>query len=203
MKTASQIMKTKAFIKTEYIDKMLSSEQSRKLWNRATARLDKIMKQHAEIPKGVRMHTDNFIFPAAAIYLTAKEFMSREKAYAVMENAAIHNSAGAGRKLAKLMKLPFMRDLFIMIWNPMTKKMFGSKNGFKNRFYPKKKGEYRMDILVCPYCRYLTELGCPELIKMFCENDERVYGNLPGLKFERTSTLGKGADCCDFCIRKV
>ena len=60
MKTASQIMKTKVFIKTEYIDKMLSSEQSRKLWNRATARLDRIMKQHAEIPKGVRMHTDNF-----------------------------------------------------------------------------------------------------------------------------------------------
>ena len=196
-------MKTKAFIKAEYIDKLLSPEQSRKLWRRATARLDKILKQHADIPKGVRMHTDNFIFPAAAIYLTAKEFISKEEAYAVMENTSIRNSSEKGKKLAKMLKSPFMRDLFVMIWDPMTKKMFGSKNGFKNRFYPKKKGEFRMDILACPYCKYFTELGCPELTKIFCENDERVYGNLPGLKFERTSTLGKGADRCDFCIRKI
>jgi hypothetical protein len=49
----------------------------------------------------------------------------------------------------------------------------------------------------------MTELGCPELTKIFCENDERVYGNLPGLKFERTGTLGKGAKRCDFYLRKV
>ena len=61
------------------------------------------------------------------------------------------------------------------------------------------------------YCRrvnrcwpwYFTELGCPELTKVFCKNDERTYGNLPGLKFERTGTLGKGAQRCDFLIRKV
>ena len=29
-----------------------------------------------------------------------------------------------------------------------------------------------------------------------------IYGRLPGLKFERTGTLGKGAGRCDFCIRK-
>ena len=106
-------------------------------------------------------------------------------------------------KLAGLMRLPGMRGLFIRIWAPMTRKIFGPDNGFKNRFYPKAKGEYRMDILACPYCRYFTELGCPELTRIFCENDERMYGNLPGLSFERKGTLGKGADHCDFCIRRV
>ena len=80
---------------------------------------------------------------------------------------------------------------------------FGKDSGFQNRFYPKKKGEYRMDILACPYCRYFTELGCFDLTRIFCENDERGYGNLPGLVFERTGTLGKGAERCDFCIRKA
>ena len=84
-----------------------------------------------------------------------------------------------------------------------AKKLFGAGNGFQNVFYPKKKGEYRMDITSCPYCRTFTELGCPELTKIFCENDERIYGRLPGLKFERTGTLGKGAERCDFCLRKV
>ena len=60
-----------------------------------------------------------------------------------------------------------------------------------------------MDIIACPYCRYFGALGCPELTKIYCENDDRIYGNLPGLKFERIGTLGKGAECCDFCIRLI
>ena len=101
------------------------------------------------------------------------------------------------------MRVPGMRSLFIRIWDPLTRRVCGSDNGFKNVFYPKVEGEYRMDILACPYCRYFTELGCPELTKIFCANDDRMYGNLPGLVFERTDTLGRGADRCDFCIRKV
>ena len=85
----------------------------------------------------------------------------------------------------------------------MTKKQFGEDGGFKNRFYPPKKGEFRMDILACPYCRYFTELGCFELTKIFCDNDDRGYGNLPGLKFDRKGTLGKGAECCDFYLYKT
>ena len=70
-----------------------------------------------------------------------------------------------------------------------------------NVFYPNKKGEYRMDITQCPYNRYFAELGCPELTKIFCGNDDRVYGDLPGLEFIRTGTLGRGADKCDFYLR--
>ncbi len=55
----------------------------------------------------------------------------------------------------------------------MVKKLFGSNSGFKNVFYPKKKGEHRMDVDACPYCRYFTELGCLALTKIFCANDER------------------------------
>ena len=100
------------------------------------------------------------------------------------------------------MKFPGMKGLFIRFWNPMTKKIFGPGNGFKNIFYPKKKGEYRMDVISCPYYRYFGELGCPELTKIYCENDERIYGNLPGITFMRMGTLGKGAERCDFLLRK-
>ena len=95
-----------------------------------------------------------------------------------------------------------MQKTGIKAWDPLTKKLFASGNGFQNVFYPKKKGEYRMDVISCPYCRTFAELGCPELTKIFCENDERIYGRLPGLKFERTGTLGKGAERCDFCLKK-
>ena len=202
MNTAEKIMKKKAVIKAE-LDRALSEAQSDLLWREATAKLDGLLARYSALPKGVHIHTDSRILPSAAIYLTVKEAVGPEKAYQIIEDAAVRGCAEIEKKLQRLMKLPGMQSLFIKAWDPMTKKLFASGSGFQNVFYPKKKGEYRMDVTSCPYCRTFTELGCPELTKIFCENDERIYGRLPGLRFERTGTLGKGAERCDFCIRKL
>ena len=201
MNTAEKIMKKKALIKSE-ADKLLSKAESDKLWKASTSRLNKILIRYAGLPKGVHTHTDNFIFPAAAIYLTYKKAVGKEKAYSIIEKSSARNAGSKGKKLAKLMRIPGMPDLFIKMWGPMTRKMFGASCGFRNVFYPEKKGEYRMDIIDCPYNIYFTELGCPELTKLFCRNDELMYGDLPGLVFIRTSTIGRGGDRCDFCIRR-
>jgi hypothetical protein len=202
MITAQRIMKKKGFIKAE-MDRQLTEKQSNFLWKKATRRLAAILNQYASLPKGIRSHTDNFIFPSVAIYLTAKEHIPAEKAFSIIEDAAVTRTTDIGKMLARLMRLPGMGTLFISIWDPMTKKKFGPDSGFRNRFYPKKRGEYRMDILACPYNKYFSELGCPELTKIFCGNDDRCYGNLPGLEFKRSGTLGTGADLCDFYLRKV
>ena len=202
MKPAEKIMKKKAAIKEE-MDKAMPRSQSDALWRAATVKLDGFLTRYASLPKGVHMHTDSRILPSAAIYLTVKDAVGQEKAYRIIEDAAVNTCRTIEKKLQNLMKLPGMRGLFIRFWNPMTKKVFGSGNGFRNVFYPKKKGEYRMDVTSCPYFRYFTELGCPELTRIFCDNDERIYGRLPGLRFMRTGTLGKGSERCDFLIRKV
>ena len=202
MNTAEKIMKKKAVIKAE-LDKALPKAQSDALWRESTAKLDGLLARYSTLPKGVHIHTDSRILPSAAIYLTVKDAVGPEKAYRIIEDAAVQLCAEIEKKLRRMMKLPGMQSLFIKAWDPLTKKIFSSGNGFQNVFYPKKKGEYRMDVTSCPYCRTFTELGCPELTRIFCENDERIYGRLPGLKFERTGTLGKGAGRCDFCIRKL
>lgn len=202
MTAAERIMKKKAPIKAE-MDRAMPKAQSDELWRAATEKLDSILVRYAALPKGVRMHTDRRIFPSAAIYLTVKGVFGQREAYSIIENAAAQGCKGIAKKLVTLMRVPGMRGLFISIWNPLTRRVFGKNNGFQNVFYPKEKGAYRMDIIACPYCRYFTELGCPELTKIFCENDERVYGNLPGLEFRRTGTLGRGADRCDFYIGKT
>ena len=198
MTASEKLMRKKKVYKAE-LDK--ATPMSGELWERATGRLDEIRTRYGTLPKGVRTHTDK-IFPAAAVYLTVKEELGEKTAYSVLENASIRLCAEGAPKLAKLMKLPGMRGLFVKLWDPMTRKMFGPENGFRNVFYPKKKGEYRMDVISCPYFRYFTELGCPEITKIFCENDDRIYGCLPGLKFLRTGTLGKGAEKCDFRMKK-
>ncbi len=202
MKTAEQIMKKKAPMRAE-LERHLAKKDADVLWRQATEKLAAILTQYASLPDGMRFHTVSRIFPSAAIYLTAKERLGESVAYSIVENAAVELTDRLGKKLARLMRLPGMRTLFVRVWDPLVRKVFGSDNGFRNAFYPKRKDEYRMDVLACPYCRYFTELGCPELTRIYCENDERTYGHLPGIVFERTGTLGKGADRCDFRIRKV
>ena len=95
-------------------------------------------------------------------------------------------------------KIPGFKRFFLSMWGPVSRKMFGEESGFKNVFYPCAKGEFRMDITQCPYHKYLTELGCPEINTLFCDNDIYSYGNIPGLRFTRTKTIGAGDDVCDF-----
>ena len=200
--TASQkIMNKKARFKAE-IDSRLPKAQSNALWQKATDRLAALLEQYSSLSDGVRFHTENKIFPAAAIYLTLKESIGQDDAYRVIEDATFKTADAAAKKLSVLLRLPGMRSLFVKMWDPLTRKMFGENSGFQNVFYPKKKGEYRMDVVSCPYNRYFTELGCPELTKISCGADDHVYGDLPGLKFERTTTIGRGGEHCDFCIRK-
>ena len=93
MKAAEKIMKKKAAIKVEK-DKNLPKAQSDALWQEATAKLDELLTRHSPLPKGVHMHTDSRSLPSAAIYLTAKDVIGRERAYRILENAAVQRCAG-------------------------------------------------------------------------------------------------------------
>ena len=84
-------MKSKQSFKAE-MDHQMPKTTSDTMWEKAEGRLSEIMEQYKEIPKGVHTHTDNYIFPASAIYMTIKEETDEQTAYAVLENAAIRNT---------------------------------------------------------------------------------------------------------------
>ena len=199
---AVKIMKKKTFIRKQ-MEEQLGKKLSDEIWEMASEKLSELLMRYADLPEGVRVHTDNFIFPSASIYLCAREKVNQELAYSIIENAASIMTLDVGKKLGRLMKIPGMPSLFIRMWDVMCKRMYGENNGFRNVFYENRKGEYRMDVIACPFCHYFRELGCFELTKIFCENDDRVYGNLPHIEFIRKSTLGKGGDKCDFYARRI
>ena len=182
--------------------KRFSSSDIEKIWANAEKRLFDMYVGHTDLPKGVSAHTDNFIFPAAAIYLSMKE-IDKDAAYEIMKKVMAEKSDKFGKTLAKWCHIPGFKKFFLNMWDSISRKSFGETAGFKNVFYPKEKGSFRMDITQCPYHKYLTEAGCPELNILFCENDIHSYGNLPGLKFTRTKTIGAGDDLCDFKMELV
>ena len=194
-------MKSKEVFKDE-IRKRLSAADADKIWADAHERLDKMYEEHKDLSKGESKHADLFIFPAAAIYLAMKE-VDPDMAYDVMKKTMAERSGEMGRKIAKFCRIPGFKRFFLGMWGPVSRNMFGEAMGFKNVFYPKEKGCFRMDITQCPYNKYLTEQGCPEINPLFCENDVHAYGHLPGLKFTRTQTIGTGGECCDFKMELI
>lgn len=66
---------------------------------------------------------------------------------------------------------------------------FGGDAGFRSIRHCASNSEVRFDITQCPYCKYLIEIGCPEIIQVSCNIDEYIYGNLPGLDFKRTEPV--------------
>lgn len=195
-KKARKVIKSKKLFKTE-IAKRFAPSEAEKIWADAENRLFELYASHTDLPKGVSAHTDSFIFPAAAIYLAMKEADS-EIAYDIMKTKMAEKSDKMGQMIARCCRFPGFKKFFLNMWDSMSHKMFGESAGFKNVFYPKEKDCFRMDITQCPYHTYLTEAGCPELNVLFCENDIHSYGNLPGLKFTRTKTIGAGDELCDF-----
>ena len=196
MRNVEKTMKGKVFIRN-HIEKKLLSPTADRVWDRAYLELEMIYSSYRDVPKKVAAHTDNFIFPAAAIYRALKKY-APEHAYEIMKTSMMEQSQKKGKSLAKMAKIPGFTRFFLSLWPPVSRKMFGEESGFKNVFYPCEKEEFRMDITQCPYHKYLTELGCGELNKLFCDNDVYSYGNIPGLKFTRTKTIGDGDECCDF-----
>jgi hypothetical protein len=50
----------------------------------------------------------------------------------------------------------------------------------------------------CFYTKVLTAYGAPELTAHFCQGDDLLYGNLPGISWERSQTIGRGDPLCNF-----
>lgn len=69
------------------------------------------------------------------------------------------------------------------------KRIRGCRNTIDKRYY-KKLGGFS----------YL--LGCKELTSTFCLSDDRVYGDMCGIAFERKGTIGCGDDKCDFYFHR-
>lgn len=151
----------------------------------------------ADAPKGEWTHLNNTILPTVSIYKALLQIdpdNALTSAHTVMMNVC----EIGGAFVRGMLKLPGMKSVFMWFLPKMANKMFGPSCGFQFENYEASRSSLQMDMTACPYCRYAKLFGCPELIFVFCDSDFATYGNLPGIQFRRTQTLGTGGKCCDF-----
>ena len=178
--------------------KKLGKEQTDVLINDAAKLCTELCDQYKDLPKKEKIHTEQMIFPRAAIYLQMIKYISREEAISLIEKSVRIGVEPDRKRLHAATKLPIIRPLFFKIFHKMIGTMFNGDAGFKFREIQADSRHYRVDVLQCPYMKYCELLGCRELTGTFCLSDDHVYGNMCGITFERQGTIGRGSDKCDF-----
>ena len=176
-------------------------EAAERIWQKAGQNLEGFCRQYAYLPKEVKLHTDGNMFRNAAMYMAIKEEYP-DDALEIMDQGVRAEGARVAKLLSTLLRIPGTKGLMLTVFAKMLDSFFGEAAGFQSTKHCISKEEVRFDITQCPYCKYLTQIGCPEIIRFSCEVDEYIYGRLPGLEFSRTGTLGTGASCCDFCLKR-
>ena len=142
-------------------------------------------------------HLEGTILPTAAVYKALLD-VDAANALAVTHEAIIALCRTGNKMLRVLLHIPGMKGLFMRLLPKMALTMFGQECGFDHANYHADKTRLAMDMTSCPYCRYARLLGVEALTPIFCESDFATYGGLPGIRFERTQTLGTGGNQCDF-----
>ena len=112
-KKTCKVMKSKESFKNE-MARSFSSSDVEKIWTDAEVRLFEMYAAHTDLPKDVSAHTDNFIFPAAAIYLAMKQ-VDEKAAYEIMKKVMAEKSDKMGRMLSKCCHIPGFKKFFLGI----------------------------------------------------------------------------------------
>lgn len=178
--------------------KKLGAQQTDVLVNNAVKLCNELCDQYKNLPKKERLHTEQMIFPRAAIYLQMIKYIPHEEAIGLIEESVRIGVEPDRNRLHIATKLPLIRPLFFKVFHKMIGTMFNGDAGFKFEEIEADSRHYRVDVLQCPYMKYCELLGCKELTSTFCLSDDRVYGNMCGITFERHGTIGRGSDKCDF-----
>ena len=178
--------------------KKLGEQQTDALVEDAVNLCNELCDQYKALPKKERLHTEQMIFPRAAIYLKMIQYIPREEAISLLEEAVKIGVEPDRKRMHAVTKLPFIRPLFFKIFPKMIGTMFNGEAGFKAQKLESDAKHYRVNVLQCPYMKYCELLGCKELTATFCLSDDRVYGNMCGITFQRQGTIGRGSDICDF-----
>lgn len=166
------------------------------------ARLRALRAENAGATKEKQRHLEGQILPGIAAYETLQTVLPKDEAL-----QTVHGYVEERAWKLKKMILAFLRLLGLYRRIPglfcrETPKLFGETAGFAAREIQTSGGVWRIDMTRCPYHDTCVQYGCPELCPSFCDSDDITYNGMhPKLSWHRTKTLGRGDDCCDFCLK--
>ena len=165
-------------------------------------RLSRLRSMHLNASKEKQFHLESQILPGIAAYETLQTVMPKDEALQTVHGYVEKRAWRLKGIILKLMRIPGLYKKVPGIFAKQTPKLFGTAAGFAATEIQVTGGVWRIDMTRCPYHDTCVQYGCPELCPSFCDSDDITYDGMhPKLYWHRTKTLGRGDDCCDFCLK--
>lgn len=176
--------------------------QSKELNATFDTRLLALWKENAGASREKKEHLKRQILPGIAVYETLQTVMPKEEALKTVHGYVEQLARATHKYLAAVLRVPGLYRLVPCVFVKSTRSAFGPAAGFAAEELQTGNGTWRVDMTRCPYHDTCVEYGCPELCRCFCDSDDISYDGLhPKLIWQRTMTLGRGDDRCDFCMK--
>ncbi len=146
----------------------------------------------------LRWHLEQKILPGLALYQVLSKENSDQDAVLAEVGSLLEIGLRAFSRFVNLytyLPLPFavMRQIF-KAWL-----LAFPGQGWDIEEVENSKTSFAFNIHRCFYLDVLTAYGAPELTALYCRLDDLLYAAWsPSIRWERTKTLGRGDDCCDF-----
>jgi hypothetical protein len=153
----------------------------------------------------LRWHLEQNILPGLALYqVLSQENNDRDAVLAEVGSLlAIGSTSKALNNLVNMHKyLPLPFAIFRQILRISL--LAYPVQGWDIKQIEDSETSFAFNIHRCFYLDVLTAYGAPELTALYCRLDDLAYAAMsPSIKWERTKTLGRGDDCCDFRWKRV
>ncbi|NOY97744.1 MAG: L-2-amino-thiazoline-4-carboxylic acid hydrolase [Chloroflexi bacterium] len=182
------------------LEKSLPADLAAEVHERVTARIERMDAGRERYGhKALEKHFGENILPVLALYLTLKERddLSAD-ALELTRKVAEEVYAVARKRMAFLGRLPFFYWLIQKLAPGKMKRNFPAE-GWEIEWLEVSREQVAFNMHSCFYLDALTRYGAPELTPVFCGLDDLIYdGVSPHLRWQRSTTLGRGGERCDF-----
>jgi hypothetical protein len=185
-------------------EKRGESEAARLLAS-AQARYDELYAARARpTRRALRVHMERGILPGLALYQTLlEESGDRQAAVAEVESLPTSTITILSKLMPLLGRLPDPFAAFRRITAWVVGVGFPAE-GWQIAPVEASNDCIAFDVRRCFYLDVLARYGAPELTRVHCQGDDALFAMLPrSITWERTMTLGRGGDRCDFRWRRV
>ncbi len=176
------------------------ADEAERLVARAQTRYDELYAQRSRLDnRALRFHLERGILPGLALYQTLlEESDDRQAVLAEMEYLLASVSAGLSRLLSLVGRFPDPFAVFRRV-EPWVVRLGFPAEGWDMEPVEDSETCVAFNVRRCFYVDTLSTYGAPELTAVFCGGDDVVFPELaPSITWERTMTLGRGHDRCDF-----
>jgi hypothetical protein len=152
--------------------------------------------------KMLHNHLLQSILPAVVFYRVLNvNGYDKNKILDSIKNSIFSADTPMAKYFQNMGKLPFFYSLFRIMCKLSLKFVYG-KSGWDMRWKINNSHEMAWDCHSCFYEKEFRKYGVPDLTMLFCQSDDFIYGDIPNIKWERSKTIGEGAEICDFKFKK-